>query len=62
LSCGYCGRELTAPFVGNTTTHFYHRYNAADARRIKAEHRVYFESEEQARAAQFRPKGEQAAE
>ena len=62
LACAYCDRELRARIVGNAATHFYHRYNSADARRIKAENRVYFESEEQARAARFRAPGEPPAD
>ncbi len=58
LACAYCGREVQAVLVGSSGTQVYHRYNAADARRIKLENRVYFESEEQARAAGFRPRGE----
>jgi methylphosphotriester-DNA--protein-cysteine methyltransferase len=58
LSCAYCGRELSAQFVGNTATRLYHRYNAPDVRRIKPEHRAYFETDEQARLADFRPRKE----
>lgn len=54
LACAYCGREVRARFVGNAATHVYHRYNSPRARRIKPDNRVYFESEEQARAARFR--------
>jgi aspartate carbamoyltransferase catalytic subunit len=54
LGCAYCGAGVVAPFLGSTTTQRYHRHDAADARRIKPENRVYFESEEQARAAGFR--------
>ena len=56
LSCAYCGRELTAPYVGNVSTRIYHRYNAPEARRIKAENRAYFETDDQARAAEFAPR------
>lgn len=58
LACGYCGRELSVQFVGSSTTQTYHRYNAGEARRIKPENRVYFESEEQARTAGYRTSGE----
>jgi aspartate carbamoyltransferase catalytic subunit len=60
LSCGYCGREIEVPFVGNSSTQLYHRYNAAEVRRIRADHRVYFETDEQARAAGYRPRREPA--
>lgn len=53
LACGYCGQEMDAPFVGSGTTQRFHRHDAPLAKRIKQEHRVYFESEEQARAAGF---------
>lgn len=55
LSCAYCEREVEARFVGNSQSRVFHRYNAADARRIKVENRVYFESESQAQAAGFQP-------
>ncbi len=55
LACAYCSRELTVPFIGNAASHVYHRHNAPEARRIKVENRCYFETEEQARAASFRP-------
>ena len=58
LACAFCGREHSATLIGNTSTQIFHRYNAAEARRIKPENRAYFESEEQARAASFRPPGE----
>jgi aspartate carbamoyltransferase catalytic subunit len=53
LSCAYCEREIEARFVGHAQSRIVHRYNAAEARRIKAENRVYFESEAQALAAGF---------
>jgi aspartate carbamoyltransferase catalytic subunit len=58
LACAYCGKEIQAQFVGNTGTRLYHRYNSAEARRVKPENRAWFENEEQARAAQYRPCGE----
>jgi aspartate carbamoyltransferase catalytic subunit len=58
LSCAYCEREIEARFVGNSHSRVAHRYNAADARRIRAEHRVYFESEAQAQAAGFACQGD----
>ena len=60
LGCAYCDQEVAGPFVGHSGTRHYHRYNAAEARRTKPENRVYFESEEQARTAGFRPPGEPA--
>jgi aspartate carbamoyltransferase catalytic subunit len=53
LSCAYCEREIEARFVGHVHSRIVHRYNAAEARRIKPENRVYFESEAQAQAAGF---------
>ncbi len=53
LSCAYCEREIEARFVGHAQSRIVHRYNAAEARRIKPENRVYFESEAQAQAAGF---------
>ena len=53
LACAYCGSEVTASFVGNSSTRRFHRYNAGEARRLKDEHRVFFETEDQARAAGF---------
>jgi aspartate carbamoyltransferase catalytic subunit len=53
LSCAYCEREVEARFVGHAGSRLVHRYNAAEARRIKPENRVYFESEAQAQAAGF---------
>lgn len=57
LACGFCGREIIAHFVGNSATRVYQRYNAPEVRRVKPENRVYFESDEQARAAQYEPRG-----
>ncbi len=57
LSCAYCEREIEARFVGHVQSRIVHRYNAADARRIKPENRVYFESEAQAQAAGFQCHG-----
>lgn len=53
LSCAYCEREIEARFVGHAESRVAHRYNSGEARRIQAEHRVYFESEAQAQAAGF---------
>jgi hypothetical protein len=39
----------------SATTNRVHRHDCADARRIRPENRVFFESEEQARVAGFRP-------
>lgn len=62
LSCAYCDREFVVTLVGNAATRLYHRYNSAEARRIKADNQIYFESEAQARAAQFRAPGEPPGE
>ena len=58
LSCAYCGREITAHFVGNTTTQLYHRYDAPEVRRIKRENRTYFETDEQARLADYKSRND----
>ena len=55
LSCAYCEREIEARFVGHVQSRVFHRYNAAEARHIKSDNRVYFESEAQAQAAGFQP-------
>ncbi len=49
LSCAYCGASRRAEWIGCVTSRRYHRWDSGDARKIKAENRVYFESEEQAR-------------
>ena len=53
LSCAYCERDLEVRFIGHNKSRVFHRYNAAEARRIKPGNRVYFESEAQAEAAGF---------
>ena len=58
LACAYCEREVEARFVGHASSRIVHRYNAAEARRIKPANRVYFESEAQALAAGFHYQGE----
>ncbi|MGE3877550.1 MAG: aspartate carbamoyltransferase catalytic subunit [Planctomycetota bacterium] len=55
LCCAYCGQELDVRFVGSATTGRVHGWEDPDSRRIRPENRVYFESEEQARAAGFQP-------
>jgi aspartate carbamoyltransferase catalytic subunit len=54
LGCAYCGFEIEAHWIGSSTTHRYHPHDDPDARRIRLENRVYFESEQQAKAAGFR--------
>lgn len=54
LACAYCSESLPAAYIGTRSTMRFHRYNAADARRIRAENRVFFETEEQALEAGFR--------
>lgn len=53
LACAYCERELEARFIGHAQQRRFHRFDAAEARRIKPQHRLYFESESQALAAGF---------
>lgn len=53
LACAYCGRELSAQFVGNSESNLYHRHDAPEVGRTKPEHRVYFETDDQARTAGF---------
>jgi aspartate carbamoyltransferase catalytic subunit len=53
LACAYCEREVEARFVGHVGSRIVHRHNAAEVRRIKAQNRAYFETEDQARAAGF---------
>ena len=57
LACAYCGRDLSAPFVGSTATKRYHRYNAPQVRQIKPQDLTFFESDEQARAAGYEARG-----
>lgn len=54
LSCAYCEREVEARFVGDLAEQVAHRYNSPEAKRIKSDARVYFESVAQAAAAGFR--------
>lgn len=58
LACFYCARELEARLVGHAGRRIFYRYNAAEARRIKPENRVYFETETQARASGYAPPGD----
>ena len=60
LGCCYCAQELDAALVGSATSGRAHRHDDPDVRRIRPENRVYFESEEQARAAGFKPDGDPA--
>ena len=53
LSCCFCEREVEARSIGSANSRIVYRYNAAEVRRIKADNRVYFESEAQAEAAGF---------
>ncbi len=53
LSCAYCSVTTEAAFVGSRGSLRYHRYNAAEARRIKPANRAYFATEEQAQAAGY---------
>ncbi len=55
LSCAFCAQEIDAQFVASATTERAHRHDDADARRIRPENRVYFETEEQVRVAGFQP-------
>ena len=48
LSCAYCGREVEALFVGDSDSRAYGRHDAPQARQIKSDDRVYFETDEQA--------------
>ncbi|MCA8942480.1 MAG: aspartate carbamoyltransferase catalytic subunit [Planctomycetes bacterium] len=54
LACAYCGEAVRASLVGCLTSKRFHAHDSADARRIKPENRVYFESEQQARVEGFR--------
>lgn len=53
--CGYCSHEIVAPLVGCTTTHHFHPYDSASARRIRPDHMVFFATEAEALAAQYEP-------
>jgi aspartate carbamoyltransferase catalytic subunit len=54
LACAFCSTAIEAGFIGSSTTHHFHHRDAVEARRIRPENRVFFESEEQARAAGYR--------
>ena len=54
LSCAYCEREVEARFVGDAGKQTAHRYSEPEAKRIRPDERVYFETESQATAAGFR--------
>ncbi len=56
LVCTYCGRELVARFVGDRDAGIFYPHEDPAAERIRPAQRVYFESPEQALAAQFRSK------
>jgi aspartate carbamoyltransferase catalytic subunit len=58
LACTFCEREIEARFIGHSGSRTFYRYNAAEARRIKPENRIYFESEAQAAAAGYVPQGD----
>jgi methylphosphotriester-DNA--protein-cysteine methyltransferase len=51
--CGYCSQEITAPFVGCTTTRHLHERNSPDARKIRPDHLVFFHNAEEALARGF---------
>ena len=57
LSCAYCGREVEALFVGDAEERLYGPHGEPRAKQIDADHRVYFETDEQARSAGFSPWG-----
>lgn len=55
--CGYCSEEIEAPLVGCTTTRHLHERTAADARKIRPDHLVFFHDADEARARGFQPTG-----
>jgi hypothetical protein len=55
LACAYCEREVEARFVGDCDSRAVHRYHSELALAVAPHQRVYFESEDQARAAGFTP-------
>lgn len=55
LACAYCEREVEVRYVGNSETLVAHRVVDAEAPGIPVGSRVYFESENQARAAGYQP-------
>ena len=55
LACAYCEREVEARFVGDCDSRAVHRYQSDGAAAVEPHRRVYFESEDQARAAGFVP-------
>jgi aspartate carbamoyltransferase catalytic subunit len=55
--CGFCSQEIVAPLVGCTTTGLAHDRTSPAARKIRPDHLVFLEDEEQARALGFRLAG-----
>jgi aspartate carbamoyltransferase catalytic subunit len=53
LACAYCEREVEARYIGDCDTRTVHRYQSDQAKVVALPRRVYFESEDQARAAGF---------
>jgi len=54
LCCVYCGSVQRALFIGNARNKLFHHYDTAEGQRVKAQSRIYFETEEQARVAGYR--------
>lgn len=53
--CGYCSEEIAAPLVGCTTTRHVHERGSSDARKIRPDHLVFFQSGEEARGLGYAP-------
>ena len=52
-ACGYCDQELPIGMVGCSTTRHFHATDSPTARKIRPDHLVFFEDEEQARSMGF---------
>ncbi|MFT5289991.1 MAG: aspartate carbamoyltransferase catalytic subunit [Planctomycetota bacterium] len=53
VSCGYCDQELNVGVVGCSTTQSFHPKDSPSARKIRADHLIFFRDEAQARDAGF---------
>ncbi|MFT5284517.1 MAG: aspartate carbamoyltransferase catalytic subunit [Planctomycetota bacterium] len=52
-ACGFCSQELPVAFVGCSTTRNFHNRDSAAARKIRADHLVFFRDEREAESSGF---------
>ncbi len=55
MACAYCTRELSHAVIGCSRSRIFHAPSAGTIRLILPEHLVFFENEEAAAEAGFRP-------